>query len=144
MALRRYPRINDISTDFEQPPRFVQVPPRRPEYDAARLRAPTEQAYGELRNLALPIPPAQAWQRVVSLMRQRRWRIVAQDEASLRVQAVSITPVLRFRDDVVVEVRPADSGSVVAMRSKSRLGRGDLGANAARIRAFWQDLQRNA
>jgi hypothetical protein len=42
----------------------------------------------------------------------------------------------------VVEVRPRDDGgSTVAMRSKSRLGKGDLGANARRIRAFLADLR---
>ncbi len=53
-------------------------------------------------------------------------------------EAVEVTRIFRFVDDIVVRVRmsPGGNGSVVDVRSKSRDGRGDLGANAARIRAF--------
>jgi uncharacterized protein (DUF1499 family) len=44
-------------------------------------------------------------------------------------------------DDIRVRVRPSGEGSVVDVRSKSRVGRGDVGANAARIRAFEQALR---
>jgi uncharacterized protein (DUF1499 family) len=51
--------------------------------------------------------------------------------------------VFRFVDDVLVRVRPADGGgALVDVRSKSRDGRGDLGVNAARIRAFAEKLPR--
>jgi uncharacterized protein (DUF1499 family) len=61
------------------------------------------------------------------------------------VQAVAVTRLLRFRDDVVVEVREDATGraSIVAMRSKSRLGTSDFGANAGRIREFFRDLRRD-
>ena len=53
------------------------------------------------------------------------------------------TRIFRFVDDVVVRVRPAEGGgAIVDVRSKSRDGRGDLGANAARIRAFAEKLPR--
>lgn len=93
-------------------------------------------------NLELPAPPAETYRRVLALIGERGWRVAGRDDAGLRVQAVAITRLLRFRDDVVVEVRPAPTGggSIVAMRSKSRFGRADFGANAQRIREFFADL----
>jgi uncharacterized protein (DUF1499 family) len=86
---------------------------------------------------------------VEALVAGRGWAVAARAEGAVgrdaqpwRLQAVATTALLRFKDDVVVEVRPRDDGgSTVAMRSKSRLGKGDLGANARRIRAFLADLR---
>ena len=138
------PPINDISSDLTSPPRFLVAPPAELGYDAARFADPTRRGYPELRNLRLALPPQSACARVRALMAQRGWRIVAEEAGwgatALRVQAVAITPLLRFRDDVLIEVRVAEGGSEIAMRSRSRLGNGDLGANAARIRAFFAVL----
>jgi len=138
------PLINDITTDFERPPRFWAAPPAHPAYDAARFRRATEAGYPGLANLGLAVSPEEAWRAVLALVGERGWRIAAQDDAGRRVQAVAVTRLLRFRDDVVIEVRPGTrpGSASVAMRSKSRLGRGDLGANATRIRAFFADLRR--
>jgi hypothetical protein len=141
-----YPRINDIATDLDDPPRYLVAPPERPGYNAAKYRAAQEAGYPGLRNLAVPWPPPDAFARVLAVVRRRGWAIAAMDEPGRRVQAVAVTPLLRFRDDVVIEVRPpppgaaADARAIIAMRSKSRLGRGDFGANARRIRAFFLDL----
>lgn len=48
----------------------------------------------------------------------------------------------RFKDDVVIRVRAADGGTVVDVRSVSRVGQGDLGANAARITDILDRIQR--
>ena len=54
-----------------------------------------------------------------------------------RIEASDRTLVFRFVDDVVIRLRPARGGGTqLDVRSKSRDGRGDLGANAGRIRAF--------
>lgn len=142
--MARYPRINDITTDVERPPVYWLQPPRCGTYDAGRFRARTERAYGDLRNLALPVAPDVVYRRVLDLVQARGWRVVGRDDAGHRVQAVAVTPLMRFRDDVIVDVRPGEtaSSSTVAMRSKSRLGTSDFGANARRIRAFFADLQR--
>jgi Protein of unknown function (DUF1499) len=145
MAMR-YPLINDISTDRAHPPRYLAAPPRDPAYDAAALRGPTERAYPGLDNWDSPRAPAEVFAAVEALVAARGWRVAARESggpgAPWRLQAVAVTPLLRFKDDVLIEVRPrADGGSTVALRSKSRLGRGDFGANAARIRAFLADLQ---
>ncbi len=142
-----YGLINDITTDLDNPPLFFQQPPERPTYHAARYRAVQEEYYPDLRSLAAGWPLDDAFARVLAVVRRRGWTIAGIDEPHRRVQAVAITSVLRFRDDVVIEVRPPRAGddpsmhSVIAMRSKSRVGRRDFGANAKRIRAFFQDLR---
>jgi uncharacterized protein (DUF1499 family) len=44
--------------------------------------------------------------------------------------------VVGFKDDIVIRVSPAGTGSRIDVRSESRLGEGDLGKNARRIRAY--------
>lgn len=146
LSVARYPLINDISTDVAHPPRYLVAPPRHPAYDAAALRGPTERGYPDLHNLTTPRPPDQVAEAVQALVGERGWSVVAGGPATAadpwRLQAVATTRWLHFHDDVIIEVRPGpDGGSVVAMRSKSRVGKGDLGVNAARIRAFLADLR---
>jgi uncharacterized protein (DUF1499 family) len=65
-----------------------------------------------------------------------RWEVVAADAAAGRIEATATTPWFGFRDDIVVRIVPADGGSRVDVRSVSRVGKGDLGVNARRIREF--------
>ena len=69
------------------------------------------------------------------------WEILRSDPGAHVLEGVATSSLFRFKDDFVVEVRAQDNGSVVQMRSKSRDGKGDIGANAARIKAFFAKLQ---
>ena len=53
-----------------------------------------------------------------------------------RLEAVDTTFWFGFKDDVVVRVRPEETGSRVDARSASRVGKGDAGTNARRLRRF--------
>ena len=64
------------------------------------------------------------------------WQIVADDDATGMIEAIDTTLLLRFKDDVVIRVVGTAEGSRVDVRSRSRVGRSDLGKNAARIREF--------
>ena len=68
------------------------------------------------------------------------WELVDEEAAAGRIEATATTFWFGFEDDVVVRIRPADGGSRVDVRSVSRVGRGDVGANARRIRAYVQHL----
>jgi len=70
--------------------------------------------------------------------------VIAHDSTTGMIEAVVTTTVFGFQDDVAIRVRPADGGSVVDVRSKSRDGKGDLGVNANRIRDFVARLERGA
>jgi len=133
--------INDVTTDLDQPPVFFVTPPHTHSYDHARLGSLHRKFYGDLANVAIPWPPEESLSRIERLVKRRGWTVSGVDRPGLRIQAVAITRLMRFRDDVVIAVRPATpTSSIVAMRSKSRVGRGDLGTNARRIRVFLEAL----
>ena len=142
------PRINDITTDTEHPPQFVaaaKLPAnanRDMAYPGPSFAAQQKAGYPELKPLQLSVPPAEAFGRVEAAAKQMpRWEILRTDPASHTLEGTSTTRLFRFHDDFVIEVRPDGDGSLVEMRSKSRDGKGDIGANAARIEAFFGKLQ---
>jgi hypothetical protein len=129
--VKTLPYINDISTDTARPPQFA--PPKSYEPHFAELQ---QIGYPDLRALELAVPPAQAFARAAEIARQQGWEVTALDEKAGRIEAVATSRWFGFRDDVVIRITPAGAGSRVDMRSRSRVGRSDVGANAARIREF--------
>ena len=81
-------------------------------------------------------PPDDVFDRSEQVVQGLGWEVVNADRAAGRIEATDTTFWFGFKDDVVVRIRPADNGSRVDLRSVSRVGGGDIGANAARIRAF--------
>lgn len=134
------PRINDVTTTPDDPPRFRRLADEGyPPGNAAAQRA----AYPRLAPIPRAEPPAAAFAAAAAAARRMpRWEVVREDAAARALEAVATTRLARFKDDVVVEVRPAGGGSAVHVRSKSRLGKGDFGANAARIEAYAAELAR--
>ena len=149
-ALRRVaqsvPPIHDISTDTADPPIFVAVLPRRAgaanpvEYGGETIAAQQRKAYPDVQPLHLPAPPPQAFERALGAARAMGWEIVDAQPGEGRIEATATTAWFGFKDDVVVRIRPAAGGSVVDVRSLSRVGRSDLGANAKRIRSYLERL----
>jgi len=148
LPARQFPRINDITTDTQQPPEFVQAP-NLPGNEGRDMRYPGQSfaeqqraGYPDLQPLYLQEPPAVAFERVVQVAGEMpQWEVTRSDSTALALEGVSTSRLFRFKDDFVVEIRPADGGSTVQMRSKSRVGRGDVGANAARIETFFSKLR---
>jgi len=151
-----YPPIHDVTTDLHDSPEFVAIPPRVD--DPLRVPARTEelealapqkrwavyheQAYGDLSTLELSLDPAEALDAAESVARDMGWEIVAIASAAGRLEATATTTWFGFKDDVVVRVRPGvGEGSRVDVRSVSRIGVSDLGANAKRIREFLERLE---
>ncbi len=141
------PPIHDISTDTEDPPGFVAVLPLRADapnpatYGGAEIAVAQQQAYPDLRPLVLPATaPAAAFARALDAARSVGWAIVAADSAAGRIEATATTGWFGFKDDVVVRIRPAGSGSAIDVRSVSRVGRSDVGTNARRIRAYFERI----
>lgn len=69
------------------------------------------------------------------------WEIITLNTEKRIIQAVATTKLLRFKDDVIIKVDQVEDKAIVQMRSKSRLGRGDLGANATRILNYFNALR---
>lgn len=137
------PPINDITTDPDDPPQFVFEAERRDmSYPGEEFASQQRAAYTDLGPIEIAKPPAEALAEVRAAAEALGWEIVAEDAASGRLEATHTTAIFRFVDDVVVRVRADGSGSRVDVRSKSRDGQGDIGANAARIRALSAQLAR--
>lgn len=140
------PRINDISTDLEDAPPFVQAQ-AEPENQGRYMGYPEEfkpvvrDFYKNLKPLTVAAAPEAVFLQAQALAREQpRWQVTAVDPQAMTFEGVVETRLFRFRDDFVVRVRPDGTGSRVDMRSKSRVGKGDLGANAQRIEQFLQAL----
>ena len=137
------PPIHDISTDTQDPPEFVAVLPLRSDaanpatYGGPEVAAAQHAGYPDIRPLVLPATaPRAAFDRALAAARASGWDIVAVDSTDGRIEATATTGWFGFKDDVVVRIRPAGSGSLVDVRSVSRVGKSDIGTNAQRIRAY--------
>jgi hypothetical protein len=154
---RSVPAIHDVATDVDDLPQFEALAVRednldnipdmdRPELAALepeeRWKAIHRETYGDVQPVAVPWDVPETVRRAEALARERGWEIVHVDPAAGRLEATDTTFFFRFKDDVVVRVRPAPGGgSRVDMRSISRVGGSDVGVNAKRIRSFLRDLQ---
>lgn len=146
------PPIHDVSTDTVDPPRFVDVLPlranapntaeygRSPNMTPEELARLTKEAFSDLQPVMLDMPPSAAFDRALAAVASLGWDLVAQVPEEGRIEATDTTFWLRFKDDIVIRIRPAAGGSVVDARSVSRVGGGDAGTNAKRLRAFFAEL----
>jgi uncharacterized protein (DUF1499 family) len=143
----KFPRINDITTDTENPPRFVRAG-SLPENAGRDLAYPGEEfarqqreGYGNIPPLNIGLSPDETYARVRRMAAEMPgWTITTERTEDRAVEGFDTTRTFRFKDDFVIEVREADGVGVVHMRSKSRDGRGDMGANASRIQSFFFKL----
>ena len=147
---RAAPPIHDITTNTDNPPAFVAVVPLRAgapnslEYGGPEVAALQRAAYPDIRPLVLDVPKERAFALALDAVMTERWKLVASDTAAGRIEATARTPWFGFYDDVVVRLTPIDpERTVVDVRSVSRVGRGDAGTNANRVRGFL-DLMRSA
>jgi uncharacterized protein (DUF1499 family) len=139
----RHSPIHDVSTDRDSPPQFVAVLPLRAaakaanptDYDAKTAELQKE-TYPDIGPLHLDVPPAQAFDRAHAAAEEMKWDIVATDPAQARIEATATTFWFGFKDDVVVRIAADGSGSRVDVRSLSRIGKSDVGANAKRVREY--------
>lgn len=146
----RLPWIYDITTDPIDPPRFEALARIRPR-DAnpiiyAGLSAAEQQhtAYPDIETLEQDTSPQAAYDATLAVITKRRWNVVARRPPERgregRIEAVARTPIMGFREDVVVRVRADGQGVRIDARSSSRYGWFDFGTNAARIRSLIDDI----
>ncbi len=142
------PNIHDISTDTLDPPVFVAVLPlrqgaRNPVTYPPETAAQQRLGYPDIAPLVLGVPPARAFERAERAARAMGWQIAAVAPDELRIEATDTTLFFGFNDDVVIRIRPQGQGSVVDIRSLSRIGGSDIGTNARRVRRFLETLAAN-
>jgi hypothetical protein len=160
------PAIYDITTDPIDPPQFDAIARLRPRdanpitYAGLYTAEQQHTAYSDIEPDDTTATPQEAYDAVMKVIAKRRWRVVdsrppqgplpgivnarsPQGAAASRdgiIEAVARTPILGFRDDVVVRVRATTDGARIDVRSASRYGRHDLGTNAKRVRNLIDDI----
>ena len=142
------PPIHDISTDLQNPPAFKAILDVRTEthnplgrQNPSNLEALQRKAYPDLKPILINKPVSQVFDQAQALVATLGWQVVASSQSKGRIEATAVTPIMRFKDDVIIRIQEAAGGATVDMRSVSRVGKSDLGANATRIRAFMTELQ---
>ncbi|QWV95351.1 DUF1499 domain-containing protein [Geomonas oryzisoli] len=134
-----YPRIHDISTDLNNPPRFVAISTERRagvRYGGIEVATQQMKAYPDLKTVVLAVPANEAYKMALLTARDLKWDIVAERPAEGIIEATDTTRWFGFKDDIAVRIVPAGDRSLLDIRSASRVGISDLGTNAKRVRAF--------
>jgi len=143
------PVLNDVTTDFETPPTFMisakarearggrTPPPPNPATELAQ-----KAAYPEIQPLMVDLEAVQAYQMSLRIAKDLGWRIVDATPPNLRgdgvahIDATDRSLIFAFVDDIAIRIRPLANQTRIDVRSVSRIGRHDFGANARRIRKF--------
>ena len=153
-----FPPIHDVTTDIENPPIFVDAIALRqstgatnvPEY-VRLVKSPRggrefnvpelqKKAFPDIQPVMMDAPQAEAYAKALAAAKKMKWTIIAAKPGEGRIEASDKTFWFGFIDDVVIRVQPDGVGSRVDVRSVSRIGFGDVGKNAQRIRAFVSNL----
>jgi uncharacterized protein (DUF1499 family) len=145
------PAIADVSTDTDDPPAFSRsraalearkglVPPDV----SPEAREMQREAYVQIAPLTLDLGPEEAFALVRKAADNLGWQVIEAVPpggrmGTGRLEAVDRTMFLRLPDDVTVRIRPRVDGTRIDIRSASRMGSHDFGANAKRIRAFLEE-----
>jgi uncharacterized protein (DUF1499 family) len=156
-AAAEIPPIHDISTDLMEPPGFSEAVvearaavPRSNDLDLLNKRTGDGRAFIDLQREAYPdiapvptgLDQARAFDVALTLAREQNWRVGRADAGAGVIEATAESFWYGFIDDIAIRVRPDGTGARIDMRSVSRVGRSDLGANAARMRPYLQELRR--
>ncbi len=139
---RTVPAIHDITTDTENPPVFVVLAtvraasPNGAAYGGAEVAVAQQAAYPDIKPAQFALPPDRVFEASLATARDMGWEIAAAELKDGRIEATATTLWFGFKDDIVIQIRPEPAGTRLDIRSASRVGKSDVGANARRIRAF--------
>ena len=141
------PNIHDITTDPFDPPVFNSLMamrktvPNGADYGGPAIAKEQQKGYPDIKSLVVKSSPNETVQKALDAARSMGWEVMAADAPSGRIEATDTTMWFGFKDDIIVRVRPeASGGSRVDVRSVSRVGGSDVGANAERVRKYLSKL----
>jgi fatty-acyl-CoA synthase len=160
------PPIHDISTDTANPLMFSSIAMAARGRESNKIISPSQasvpfnradltqwsgrtlvdiqaEAYPAIKPLIIEgKTPAEIYAKALSVAKAQGYRLITQDPKALRIEGYAESFWFGFKDDVVIAITPRPEGSQVDMRSVSRVGQSDLGANANRIEAYLAALQK--
>jgi uncharacterized protein (DUF1499 family) len=145
------PAISDITTDPSDPPRFLAVASARPSganpvaYPGEATAVRQREAYPAVRPLELEANPDEVFNIALAIVERRGWRVLDSvtprgGQREGRIEAVALTVLMGFREDISIRIRSVEGMVKVDIRSASRYGSHDFGANARRIETFFADF----
>ncbi|TEW55308.1 DUF1499 domain-containing protein [Psychromonas sp. RZ22] len=144
----RYPPIHDITSDTQNPPQFTFLTDSRAGakntlvYAGQEIAVQQLKAFPDIQPIISELAPDQAYLKAIKIAENMDWLIVNQDLNLLKFEATARTPFFNFADDVVVKITTQQNNSRIDIRSVSRIGRGDRGVNAKRIKEFTEQFNR--
>jgi uncharacterized protein (DUF1499 family) len=152
LGVKPVPPIHDITTDTDDPPQFDYAVKLResdwmtknpPEYDPAQGELQTAfEGYADIQPAYFDAPPEAIFDRALKIVQDEGWLVIRADKEAGIIEAAETSQWFGFTDDVVVRIRATEEGRTrLDMRSKSRIGRSDVGMNAERIRRFMAKMQ---
>jgi len=136
------PPIHDIATDTINPPQFEYVIPLREgalnslQYGGPEVAKLQKEFYPDIVPAILLNSPEVSFKRALKVGRDMGWEIIDADPAQGRIEATATTTWFGFKDDIVILIQSYEGGSLINVRSVSRVGKSDVGTNAMRIRQF--------
>lgn len=156
--VQNLPFIHDVTTDTQDVPSFtkalldiraqtngvntVDYIGKKDSRDNELYSVLQTRAFPDIRPLVLSGTPEQVFGQALTIVKQSGWEIQTQDLGAGIIEATATTFWYGFKDDIIIRIRPGEGGgSVVDMRSISRIGGSDIGANSARIRKFMKALK---
>lgn len=141
------PPIHDITTDVTNPPKFVAIAPLREgapnpvSYEGGDVTKQQLEAYPEIKTQLLPQSINEVYIAAERTIDALGWERVTEGALPNTLEATDTTTWFGFKDDVVVRLTVQNDDTLVDVRSKSRVGKSDLGKNAQRIDAFLFELR---
>src|SRR5579871_6591648 len=144
----KLPAITDVTTDPVDPPRFEVVarlrPAQRNLYPGLAVAELQKQTWPDIEPLTVNVSAKAAYDGAMAVITKRKWRVVDTRAPVAgrdgHIEAIARTPIMGFRDDVTVRIRPTRDGARVDVRSASRYGSTDFGANAERVLSLLDDI----
>jgi uncharacterized protein (DUF1499 family) len=145
------PRLTDIETSPREPLDFKVLASMRPA-DANPIKDPNdtaaekqEKAYPDIRPMDLERSSLEVFDMVNEAVKRLGWTIALSeppgDNGVGRIEATDRTMIMGFTDDVLVGVTGDDAHASIDVRSVSRYGLHDFGANAARIHTLFAEVK---
>ncbi len=144
----KLPAVTDVTTDPADPPRFEVVARLRPAdrnlYPGLAAAELQKRAWPDIEPLNVSVSARAAYDGAMAVITKRKWRVVDTRAPAIgrdgHIEAIARTPIMGFRDDVTVRIRSTRDGARVDVRSASRYGGTDFGANAERVLALLDDI----
>jgi len=135
-----YPKINDISTDTANPPSFWDMP-NAFEYPSKNAKI-QEEFYPYIKPLELNSTKQEVFDKVLKIVQNNKWELITSDIEEGQIEAIALSFAFAFKDEIAIAIKEQDDKIIVNVRSRSRLGKIDRGANAKRIKNLLDDLKK--